>query len=174
MGVSRFFNCINGTKSRKAPHMQIVTCIIFLTHIAKICLKSTRKIIFNSIAGVFLQNFKNSFFQNISVWLLLIDVVITKSVSGQFSFSDFSYEFFHPEIQLSIIWNPILTIHLSKLGQPYVLSTAQKMKFSIKDFFTKFDQIHLLKKSLMENFIFCAVKFKVFFESRFVKKALNF
>ena len=39
------------------------------------------------------------------------------------------------------------------------------MKFSIKDFFSKFDQIHsflriwshLLKKSLMENFIFCAV-----------------
>ena len=40
--------------------------------------------------------------------------------------------------------------------------TAQKMKFSIKDFFTKCDQIrrklriwsYLLKKSLMENFIF--------------------
>ena len=42
--------------------------------------------------------------------------------------------------------------------------TAQKMKFSIKDFFSKCDQIrsflhiwsHLLKKSLMENFMFCA------------------
>ena len=40
--------------------------------------------------------------------------------------------------------------------------TAQKMKFSIKDFFSKCDQIcsflwiwsHLLKKPLMENFIF--------------------
>ena len=39
------------------------------------------------------------------------------------------------------------------------------MKLSIKDFFSKRDQIrsflriwwHLLKKSLMENFIFCAV-----------------
>ena len=39
------------------------------------------------------------------------------------------------------------------------------MKFSIEDFFSKCDQIHgflrisshLLKKSLMENFIFCAV-----------------
>ena len=39
------------------------------------------------------------------------------------------------------------------------------MKFSIKDFFSKCDQIcsslwissRLLKKSLMENFIFCAV-----------------
>ena len=43
--------------------------------------------------------------------------------------------------------------------------TAQKLKFSIKDFFSKCDQIrsflwigsHLLKKSLMENFSFCAV-----------------
>ena len=43
--------------------------------------------------------------------------------------------------------------------------TAQKMKFSIKDFFTKCNQIrsflriwsHLLKKSLMKNFIFSAV-----------------
>ena len=43
--------------------------------------------------------------------------------------------------------------------------TAQKMKFSIKDFFSKCDQIrsklriwsHLLKKSLVESFIFCAV-----------------
>ena len=43
--------------------------------------------------------------------------------------------------------------------------TTQKMKFSIKDFFSKYDQIrsylristNLLKESLMENFIFCAV-----------------
>ena len=43
--------------------------------------------------------------------------------------------------------------------------TAEKLKFSIKDFFSKCDQIrsfqriwpHLLKKSLMENFDFCAV-----------------
>ena len=43
--------------------------------------------------------------------------------------------------------------------------TAQKVKFSIKDFFSKCDKIrsfprirsHLLKKSLMENFFFCAV-----------------
>ena len=43
--------------------------------------------------------------------------------------------------------------------------TAPKKKFSIKDLFSKCDQIRLnlrtwsrlLKKSLMENFIFCAV-----------------
>ena len=45
------------------------------------------------------------------------------------------------------------------------LSLHKKMKFSIKDFFSKCDQIrrklriwsHLLNKSLIENFIFCAV-----------------
>ena len=44
------------------------------------------------------------------------------------------------------------------------------MKFSMKDFFSKCDQIrrklriwsHLLKKSLIENFIFCAVKCLLF------------
>ena len=50
---------------------------------------------------------------------------------------------------------------------------AQKMKFLIKDFFSKCDQIRtfrsflqiwslLLKKSLMENFIFGAVSFPSF------------
>ena len=47
----------------------------------------------------------------------------------------------------------------------WILFTPQKMKFCMKDFFCKYDQIrrklriwsHLLKKSLMENFIFCAV-----------------
>ena len=46
------------------------------------------------------------------------------------------------------------------------IGTAQKMKFFIKDFFSKCDQVrnflriwsHLLKKSLMENLIFlCSV-----------------
>ena len=37
--------------------------------------------------------------------------------------------------------------------------TAQKLKFSIKGFFSKCDQIwsHLVKNFLMENFIFYAV-----------------
>ena len=46
-----------------------------------------------------------------------------------------------------------------------IYNPAQKIKFSIKVFFSKCDQIrrkllirlHLLKTSLMENFIFCAV-----------------
>ena len=47
-----------------------------------------------------------------------------------------------------------------------LFSTARKMKFSIKDFFSKCDQIrsflriwlHLPKKLSVENFIFCAVQ----------------
>ena len=50
-------------------------------------------------------------------------------------------------------------LEFSDMTQP-----AQKLKFSIKDFFSQYDQVcrklwirlHLLKKSLMENFIFCA------------------
>ena len=49
---------------------------------------------------------------------------------------------------------------------PGYVKHLQKMKFSIKDFFSICDQIrsflrvwsHLLKKYFMENFIFCAVK----------------
>ena len=52
-----------------------------------------------------------------------------------------------------------------KLLLNFTLSTAQKIKFSIKNFFSKYDQIckklqtwsHLLKKFLMENFITCEV-----------------
>ena len=52
------------------------------------------------------------------------------------------------------------------------------MKFSIKDFFSKCDQIrrklrnwsHLLKKSLIENFIFCAVTQGFFVELNLRKR----
>ena len=48
---------------------------------------------------------------------------------------------------------------------PTKTASAQKMKFCIKDFFSKCDEIrsfqriwsHLMKKSLMENCIFCVV-----------------
>ena len=54
-----------------------------------------------------------------------------------------------------------LKLHCRKCQNP------QKMKFSIKDFFSKCDHIrrklrtHLLKKSLMENFIFCALSKRI-------------
>ena len=55
--------------------------------------------------------------------------------------------------------------HFSFSNLPFSnLFTAQKMRFSIKDSFRKCDFLriwsHLLKKSLMENFIFCAVLVK--------------
>ena len=71
----------------------------------------------------------------------------------------------------------VLLVRLSS-GKHYISKTesfshtVQKMKFSIKVFFSKCDQIrsflriwsHLLKKSLMENFIFvqCQYKKRVF------------
>ena len=64
------------------------------------------------------------------------------------------------------IIQPVFTsLHSSVARAGTSCYTEQKMKFSIKDFFSKCDQIrrklpiwsHLLKKSLIENFIFCAV-----------------
>ena len=70
----------------------------------------------------------------------------------------------------TVLWHLPLSYELHKFYRQYprIIDgwiTAQKIKFSIKDFFSKCDQIHsflqiwshLLKKSLMENFIFCAV-----------------
>ena len=66
-------------------------------------------------------------------------------------------------------------------------SLHKKMKFSIKNFFSKCEQIrrnlriwsHLWKKSLMENFIFCAVSgsqvlLKINFETVSIICYLNF
>ena len=57
------------------------------------------------------------------------------------------------------------SLSLNSKPWKFVTLTAQKLKFSIKDFFSKWDQIrsfpwiwsHLLMKSLMKNFFFCAV-----------------
>ena len=73
-------------------------------------------------------------------------------------------------IILSFFFNDSVTSFSKLCGGLFsydlLMCTAQKTKFSIKDFFSKCDQIrrkmriwsHLLKKSLMENLIFCAVK----------------
>ena len=55
-----------------------------------------------------------------------------------------------------------LSFFLDNRKQTTKVNTAQKMKFSIKDFFSKCDQTHkklqiwshLLKKSLIKNFFF--------------------
>ena len=96
--------------------------------------------------------------------------------------------YFCIDLQFNFSWNTIViyglvfqifsSIHQGNIRNKYVwlivlcsmllsmekFDTVQKMKFSIKDLFSKYDQIcsflwiwsYLLKKSLMENFIFCA------------------
>ena len=54
-----------------------------------------------------------------------------------------------------------------------IKNTFQKMNFSINHFFSKYDQLrrklqiwsHLLKKSIIENFIFCVAKTRTFWGS---------
>ena len=65
---------------------------------------------------------------------------------------------------VSIWWRTLVVNGLNNSGCLNMTLTVQKMKFSIKDFFSKCDQIrrklriwsHWLKKSLMKNFIFFA------------------
>ena len=60
-----------------------------------------------------------------------------------------------------------------------IMHTGQKMKFSIKDFFNKCDQIrrklriwsHLLKKFLIGNFIFCAMAIDISYFPTALKQA---
>ena len=65
------------------------------------------------------------------------------------------------DTELSIFSQNLLPRKFRKICRFSLCFTAKNMKFSIKDFFSKCDQIrrksHLLKKSLMENFIVCAV-----------------
>ena len=77
--------------------------------------------------------------------------------------------FFKPSLVFTILTSIMLFLEASI---NLIEVTAQKMKFYIKDFFSKCDQIrsflliwsHLLKRSLMENFIFlcseCVLSFK--------------
>ena len=75
---------------------------------------------------------------------------IPSSTCNQNNWFKYTYMEYFQNFPKNIIWN-----------------TAQKMKFSIKDFFSKCDQIrkklriwsHLLKKSLMDNFIFNEVEY---------------
>ena len=83
-------------------------------------------------------------------WVIHFAPILFDSKSGDFQLKKGSFRLF-----LSAFSN-------FASSQPFLI-TAQKMKFSIKDFFSKCDQIrtflriwsHLLKKSLIENFVFC-------------------
>ena len=70
---------------------------------------------------------------------------------------------------IQAFWLHVITLYSFFNTIPWfdaVFNTAQKMKFFIKGFFSKCDQIssflriwsHLMKRSLIKNFIFCAMK----------------
>ena len=66
------------------------------------------------------------------------------------------------QFSLAQMFDKVVNTHLNYVS---LYLTAQKMKFCIKDFSSKCDQIrrklsiwsHLLEKSFMENFSLCAV-----------------
>ena len=71
-----------------------------------------------------------------------------------------------------------LNYNLLKIILDGTVTTTQKMKFSIEDFFSKCDQIrrklriwsHLLKKWLIGNFIFCTVNKFQLWRHEIIKK----
>ena len=81
------------------------------------------------------------------------------------------------EVEMILVFSVLFSEKaVKKYNQPmltfdFVITkpTAQKMKFSIKDFVSKCDKIcsflriwsHLLKKSLLENCIFCVVAMRI-------------
>ena len=82
-------------------------------------------------------------------------------------------------LSMATKWAPsvkVLIVKFSKLYKTFLFSTFslyKKMKFSIKDCFSKCDQSrkylriwsHLLKKSLTVNVIFCGVFYVVLWKS---------
>ena len=74
----------------------------------------------------------------------------------------FKIPFLLDQITLKRMWSVAMSYNSSEAGK---ISHCKKKNFSNKDFFSKYNQIrrklqiwsHLLKKSLLENFIFCAV-----------------
>ena len=88
--------------------------------------------------------------------------LLTKILSGNLNEALFHW------LNIFLIWRVIIGVYLKEdpnIKNKRILNTAQTMKFHIKDFFSKCDQIWrkqriwslLLKNFFMENFIFCAV-----------------
>ena len=111
--------------------------------------------------------------KNIKLHSFFVDKSKTNRFLGFYSFPSFMEEMFAtegfqqnstPKILYAIFFSPLdITCCNIKVIQKH----CTKNEFSIKDFYSKYEQIHrklriwsyLLEKSLMENFIFCAVKF---------------
>ena len=104
--------------------------------------------VFNYVKEMFRENI-----QNINTWTdgALVDSKISLCLAKLVT----TLPQLFPHYQVT--WN-----YSARSHEKGAVDTAQKMKFSIKDFFSKRDQIrsflwiwsHLMKKSLMENFIF--------------------
>ena len=94
------------------------------------------------------------------LWLIIIILIL-----GPYLISDKIITEAHPEHSQTLKMELFANFLLWAINSFY-RETVPKTKFSIKDFLSKCDQIwnflwiwsHLLKKSLTENFIFCAVK----------------
>ena len=88
------------------------------------------------------------------------------SIKTLFSGIMFLIQWFIFRSPLSSWTNYFFTEKMGSTALVFLTITAQKMKFSIKDFFSKCDQIrkklpiwsHLVNKSFMENYIFFVVK----------------
>ena len=138
-------------------------CEIKMPHL---CKNNATKIIFFCFA--FLNLTKLEIFvqkQDIYIWMRgKEDLATSNNSNGE------SHEKMCSELRRSIVATEKFYIN------PFMFiwtTTAHKMKFSIKDFFSKCDQIlsfpqiwsHLRKNSVMENYIFCAVKKKLLLPS---------
>ena len=114
-----------------------------------------------------MRNLRSTFFMKTNVLQvnpLAINVFITQKSPNWFA-EQINCLVFLPRRRLVVKW--WLTLISNRKQNLYIFGnhTTQKMKFSIKDFSSKCDQIrwklriisHLLEQSLMGNFIFCAV-----------------
>ena len=92
-----------------------------------------------------------------------------------------NFSFKLPQFPISGIYIKFHCVLCSGLYTLLLEATSQKIKFSIKDFFSKCKQIrrklrtwsYLLQISLMENFIFCAVNGEHIIISRLTNKTLH-
>ena len=112
----------------------------------------------NSICGS-----NSNIFTKISVTIWKMSVIFNDICSiVLFSHQDFHNYSNNISIKVSLDYLCKWSQRIESAG---IGTTAQKMKFSSQDFFSKCDQIrsflriwsHLLKKPLIKNFIFCAV-----------------
>ena len=108
------------------------------------------------------------------IWLPISDRINQRVISTTFKFvNDIGPNFLNEVFQWTVESNRTLRNDYRRFKHPLRKTTAttQKMKFSINDFLIRRKLriwSHLLKKFLMENFIFCAVcwsKFAFFLRS---------